>query len=289
MRSVATVPPRAGFRRRVRTDRGRPTILDRSSLHPEVQRNVFLRRNFSSSTLVRLLGDATLPEAETTRQDFAEKLSVWMGVFDAVTLHAAHQSLKTVAPAAAEPLARKLADLEAHFHQVRAVLAKAITASEGPGEGARKARHPQYQADPAPAPAPEATVDFAPYRQRYLDQQRTMELMIGPLRAHVREVVSAASPSLRQLAALDAVWERMLAPREQKLLATVPVLLKRRFERLRASQPREDMPVLWRQPGGWLDSFGKTLHEVLLAELNVRLEPVVGLMEAFSNEVKKYQ
>jgi hypothetical protein len=36
-----------------------------------------------------------------------------------------------------------------------------------------------------------------------------------------------------------------------------------------------------------LDAFGKELQEVLLAELEVRMQPVVGLIEAFSNEVKK--
>ena len=43
-----------------------------------------------------------------------------------------------------------------------------------------------------------------------------------------------------------------------------------------------------RRPGGGLDVFGKEMQEVLLAELEVRLQPVVGLIEAFSNEVKKH-
>ena len=72
------------------------------------------------------------------------------------------------------------------------------------------------------------------------------------------------------------------------------MLLERRFEHLRKTHQlgldaaqQQDAPVLWRQPGGWLDVFGKEMQEVLLAELEVRLQPVVGLIEAFSNEVKK--
>ncbi|MFC3109460.1 DUF3348 family protein [Undibacterium arcticum] len=41
-----------------------------------------------------------------------------------------------------------------------------------------------------------------------------------------------ASPRLKQLADLDATFETILRERESKLLATVPVLLKKRFEQL---------------------------------------------------------
>lgn len=86
----------------------------------------------------------------------------------------------------------------------------------------------------------------------------------------------------------------MLGGREQKLLSTVHVVLERRFEHLRkthqlgldAAQQQDD-PAMWRQAGGWLGVLGKELQEVLLAELEVRLQPFVELIEAFSNEVKK--
>ena len=39
----------------------------------------------------------------------------------------------------------------------------------------------------------------------------------------------------------------------------------------------------------WLAAFGKEWQEALLAEMNVRLQPVVGLMEALSNKVTKSQ
>jgi len=249
-----------------------------------------LRRNFSSSRLVRLLGDTASGELEAPGQDFAERLSQWVGVFDAVKLHAAHQSMPALAEEKMSPaLAARALAVEAQFHQVRGVLVKAITANEADAAIGKRARNPRSEADVALEPVPETEADFAPYRQRYLDQQRNMELMIGPLRAHVRETLSDSSPGLRQLASLDAVWEQMLEAREQRLLLTLPVLLKGRFERLRKAHQSQQEPALWRQPGGWLDGFGKELQEILLAELDVRLEPVKGLMEAFSNKVKKYQ
>lgn len=237
-------------------------------------------RNFSSSRLVRLLSDLASVDVEASRQDFAERLGLWLDVFDGITLHAAHQSIKTVDEEKPSDrlLARTFA-LEEEFHRVRTALVKAITASSA-----------------SPASGTETDAGYAPYHQRYLDQQRHMALRIDALRAHVRQAIAKVSPQLGQLATFDAVMEQMFGGREQKLLSTVPVLLERRFGHLRKTRQlgldaaqQQDALASWRQPGGWLDVFGKEVQEVLLAELEVRLQPVVGLIEAFSNEVKTYQ
>ena len=61
-----------------------------------------------------------------------------------------------------------------------------------------------------------------------------MAAAVGPLRASARAVLSGRSAALRQLAALDAVLDQALAAREASLLATVPVLLGKRFVQLDA-------------------------------------------------------
>lgn len=255
-----------------------------------------MRRNFNSSKLVRLLGDAAPGDVEASRQDIAERLSAWVGVFDSVTLHTAHQSIRTVdsASQAAVPSKGALA-AEEQVHRVRAMLVKSITRTEVEVTGDKRSRHAAMVVEPTP----EELADFAPLRQRYLDQQRNMDLMLGPLRANLREALSSASPPLRQLAVLDAVWEQMLEPHERKLLPTLPGFLERRFQQLRKEHAQDD-PATWRQPGGWLDAFGRMLQEVLLAELDARLQPVMGLVEALNsgadharrhshNEIEKYQ
>ena len=224
-----------------------------------------------------MLGDLTFVEGEASRQDVAERLSLWLDAFDAIKLHAAQQPIKTTAAEERPPDARPAMTraVEAEFHRVRTALVKAMTANDG-------------------SRAHEADAGYAPYRQRYLDRQRHMELTIGPLRAQVRQALSRASPQLGQLATLDAVLDQTLGGREQKLLSTVPVLLERRFEHLRKTHQlgldpaQQDDPALWAQAGGWLDDFGKEMQAVLLAELEVRLQPVEGLMEAFSNELETY-
>jgi hypothetical protein len=217
-----------------------------------------LRPNFSSSRLVRLLSEATLVDVDASRQDVAERLGLWLGTLDTLKLHAAHQSIKAFAPdKPSTARSTQNEPVEEEFHRVRTAMVQGITANRS-------------------SQAIEADAGYAPYRQRYLEQQRNIESKIASLRAHVRQVLSRASPQLKQLAYLDSVMDQMIGAREQKLLSTVSVLLEKRYEQLRQAQA-----------AGWQDAFGQEWQEVLLAEMKVRLQPVVGLMEAFSNEVKK--
>jgi hypothetical protein len=70
----------------------------------------------------------------------------------------------------------------------------------------------------------------------------------------------------------------------------VPQLLGRRFEQLhqahRSALPTPDDPARWLQPGAWLHTFCQDMRVVLLAELELRLQPVAGLLEAL-NEVTR--
>jgi hypothetical protein len=122
-----------------------------------------------------------------------------------------------------------------------------------------------------------------------------MESNIGLLRTRVRAALSNYSPALRQIAELDAAFVKVLSDRERSLLAMVPALLEKRFgQLLRAHRaalgdPAADDPTRWLQPGGWLTVFCRDLQRVLLAELDLRLQAVIGLIEAFGNEVTTQQ
>ena len=220
-----------------------------------------MRSSLVSSPLVRLLGRWTPVEGDAAGADVAERLSLWVSAFDAIGLQAAQQSIRTVQtalpgkrlearPAGADALAAEL-------QRVRATLARAV-AQDLPD-------------------AAETEVGYAPYQQRHLELQRRMALAITPLRDHVRHTLSRMSPRLRQLAALDAMLEQVVAPREQQLLQTVPALMQRRYEQRR------------REAGDWQESFGKDWRELLLAEVDLRLEPVAGLIEALGNEFRNRQ
>lgn len=237
------------------------------------------RTNFSSSTLARLLAQATGAgtgaAALAPRQDVAERLSQWLNAFDAVALHGIHQSVTTAAPtvqsprAAADTAQQAVAEL---FQRTRAALVAAITGQERPSAltagNARGAKLRRVPAPPPPAPE-EPVADYGVFFKRHLELQRDMALKIAPLRAQARQVLARSAPQLRPLAALDALMEQTLAGREHKLLAQVPVLLEKRFEQLRDT------------PGAGPAVFGREWEAIVLAELNLRLQPVVGLMEAW--------
>jgi hypothetical protein len=247
------------------------------------------RTNFHSSRLIRCLADLDLADAIGPGHAFAEKLGLWLDFTDAINLFSAHnasapdlpmrtQSLKGIAPG--DEVAR-----------LRTSLAQAITKSCSLSQS--KAR------TPANAPVKEVPMDltaiFEPYRRTYLALQRDMELAIQPLRARVRELLARTSPALMKLAALDAAFDSILKEREGKLLGTVPLLLEQRFtQQFKSHQQtlietgQADNPALWLQAGSWLARFGNELKTVLLAELDLRLQPTIGLVEAFNQEISKH-
>lgn len=180
--------------------------------------------------------------------DFAERLGLWLNAFDAIRLQQAQQAIR--AATAAPRGARKPPRLADDLAQARAVLARAI------------ARDPLQDAEPE--------AGYAPWRDRHLELQRQMDLLIGPLREHAREALGAASLRLRQLAALDATLQEVLAARTQALLPALPALLEQRHRQLKQADE--------------LDRFADDWRQALLAELELRLAPVAGLVEALKNE-----
>lgn len=275
-----------------------------------------LQTNFTSSALVRLLAERAVvqgPVSGGAEHDFAERLSQWLSAFDAITLRGVQQQLQALADGAggssAPPTEAQLAALKKLFDRVRGSLMRGLAdvnaaavasaaAGQGPASlpGMRLPAGMSKYVDQTELPGGEGT--YAAFQQRYLEQQRQMETKIASLRTHVRQVLGASTPRLQQLATLDAVMDKMIDARRQKLLGQVSTLLERRFEQLRqarqaakAAEPEQataaaDPGADWR-PGGWLHGFSREWQEALVAELEVRLQPVVGLMEAFGNEIEK--
>lgn len=233
-----------------------------------------------------MLGDLAVADVPDSRQSFAERLAQWLGFTDALALFPA-LGADAANVAAGRSAAPGGADIRKEFARVHAALVGSITADREPEPGHARPDLPTA----APGAALEGGADFSPWHRLYLAHQRDMNASIAPLRTKVRAALSRQSPSLKRLAAVDAVLDQALAARERKLLATVPSLLARRFARLyeahRAAQAEAqaaDEPARWMQPGGWLAVFRSEMQTVLLAELEARLQPITGLIEALGNE-----
>lgn len=129
----------------------------------------------------------------------------------------------------------------------------------------------------------EAAVEYADFRQCYLARQRAMLAATGRLRGRLRDLLAATSAGMARLADVDAVMEAALSPREHALLASVPGLLGVHFEHLRKAalgQAPGTEPAPASTRGPWLDIFRNDMQSVLLAELDVRFQPVQGLLAA---------
>jgi hypothetical protein len=114
-----------------------------------------------------------------------------------------------------------------------------------------------------------------------------METRIGSLRGRLRSMVAAQTSEMTRLAVVDAIMERSLGARERSLFGAVPGLLSGHFDRLRQAAQDEqdaeatvDSPSAAARPGAWLDVFRKDMQSVLLAELDIRFQPVEGLLAA---------
>jgi hypothetical protein len=101
--------------------------------------------------------------------------------------------------------------------------------------------------------------DFAALRQQVLAWQLAMEAQIGPLRRRIRSTL--AKGPLSRLAHVDAVMEQVMAPREHSLLAAA---IQRLEPRHRANP----------------EDVAHALRALLEAELELRLQPVEGLLAA---------
>ncbi|MDR8395591.1 DUF3348 domain-containing protein [Paraburkholderia sp. USG1] len=243
------------------------------------------RTALSGPALIRLLARLADVDVPESRQSLSDRLSQWFGWTDAIALSSALNGNPPAVAVAAGARAFGSAE-EADYLRARSSLAKAIT---GDSVFAVARRHGSMHASSQSVPT-EPAADYAVFRQRYLAIQQSMETGIGNLRGRLRAMLAARTPNMARLAVVDAVMERALSERERSLLAGVPALLAGHFERLRAaeqaalaaaeaaSETASDAAAP--TPGAWLNLFRQDMQSVLLAELEIRLQPVEGLLAA---------
>jgi len=243
-----------------------------------------------SSGLIRLLTDLDVSAVAAAPVNFAEKLGQFFDFSEAVLLSAAHADVGKKSDTAA-PFDTDLEPGNAagdEFLRVRRSLINSIVKNCTPG--ASNTKLPSIAADVSI----ESVSAYEPYHRFYLAQQREIAVNVRQLRANVRNSISATSPTLKQLAALDAVFDDILWERTRKLFSTIPKMLEKRFQHLFNSHKqtlsitnKQDNPAQWMQQDEWLGHFCRDMQSLLLAENDVQLQPVLGLLEAFNNEARK--
>lgn len=241
------------------------------------------RTTLNRAALVRILSE-TVPEPIDPRYDLGERLGQWLDVTTALTLYSALNNSAGAKPAAPADGSTAASSLQGQLTAVRQQLTDSILHDGVFSTEPARIRFPL----PPPAAAP-GVADFTPYHSYYLAHQREMSAAIDTLRAKARKALATGTAPLRQLAEVDAIFERALQAQERHLLGMIPLLVAKRFEqryqdhRAALSDANDDDPAQWAQPGGWLEAFCRDVQAVLLAELELRLKPVAGLVAALGN------
>jgi len=217
------------------------------------------RTAFHSPPLVRLLAGldtAGAPVATRPQSSVGERLGAWLDWTDAIALSQALNQTPAWSPPAA-PAARRAgtrAQGATALARVRDDLSRAIL------------QDPVIQADDSRPAA-----DLADIRRAAQARQRAMAAAIGPLRAQLRGLLATTSPAGAHLAALDATLEAALAEQERHQLAAVVQRLERHVQQAQAAAAN-----------AWRTRALHTVRQVLLAELDLRLQPAQGLLDAMS-------
>ncbi|HET8704882.1 MAG TPA: DUF3348 family protein [Pseudomonadales bacterium] len=240
-----------------------------------------IRATFSSSRLIRALSELAVANTEVAEQQFAAKLGLLFDFSDALNLSAALKPQPFTGTESASAALNKAAE---EYARVKNALSQSIRSSFTDSASARFKLPVMESLDFS-----NLSNSFEPYLRFYAAHQRDMDLTTRHLRATLRDRFAETSAAMKQLTTLDAALDDILAEKARKLFAGVPKLLEKRFiqlfqsEKNSASSNGSDSET--NQPVQWLSRFHQDMQMVLLAELDVRLEPALGLLEAVNKEV----
>ncbi|CAA0079491.1 Uncharacterised protein [BD1-7 clade bacterium] len=244
---------------------------------------------YQGSRLVRVLSDLTLADTPVSHKNFALRLGEFIDLSDAFALSDQLRSLPRLRFKAAET-----ADLEtlkntfmaAQSNAIDAIMASFVPMEASPGSG-------------RPMPLPRLSDErFAQpqqlqeaYHRFYTLHQSDMEGHVLRIRHQIKEAAQQHSEAMMQLNTLDNAVSDALLPHQRKLLTIIPRLMNMRFQQLLTQHQQQhidtntdDSAALWQAPGQWLAQYHQELQSVMLAELELRFLPVLGMIEAMENE-----
>jgi hypothetical protein len=235
----------------------------------------------SASRLVRFLTDWAQGNVTASVPNFAVRLGQLFDLPDSIKISSAHAKISSER---FEPAGLSRDAVKEEFFRVRSALVRSAARSFVPGSGYSRVRFPTVD---AAATAEEAT-NPEPYLVFYSTLQRDIDFRSRNLQGAIRESVAGFSPSLARLCALDGALAEPLAVHNRQFFAAVPRLLQKRFEFLLAEYHRA-LPEEQHQPEPWaatLEIFRNDMQGLLLAEIETRLLPTLGLIEALDEHTK---
>lgn len=240
-----------------------------------------LATSADASRLVRLLKEWVEGDVPAAKRGFAERLGQLFDLPDSIRVSSAQAR---VPEANFAPNGLTMDEVRDEFFRGRTALIRSALRTFGQGSGHTRIRFPL---EDTAATAEEAT-DAEPYMTFYTTLQRDIDFRARTLQAAVRESVAGISPPLAQLCALDNALTAPLAANHRRLFSAIPGLLLKRFEFLLAEY-RQSVPQGQHQPDLWtqtLATLRNDMQGLVLAEIETRLLPTLGLIEALEEHTK---
>lgn len=235
--------------------------------------------SWHGSRLIRCLNELTVSNVALSPGQFAGRLGQLVDLADSISISAVHARLHRQVFEPAGAPRRAIVD---QFLRVRRSLIQSVVASCAGQPGTSRIRLPPAAAELPP----DAETAAAPYMKFYAAHQRDIDPRIQRLHADIRAAAAGLSPELAQLGALDEVMTNTLSLHRRKFFSAVPRLLGRRF-RQGFEACRRTPPDNRHGAAPW-DHFHREIctemRGLLLAEIETRLLPVIGLIEAVNAE-----
>ncbi len=244
--------------------------------------------SIGQSPLLRTLSQWGSGSSRVPKKVFSSRLAELIDISDAIELSDFFKGLKRVGRSDDALISNLPAQCRTH----RAAIQLLIDASFEPGtaqddiSGGKGFRVPE--------PAEDLLTDpeaFKPYRRFYTLMQSELERRVAQTRGLVLNNLRGTSDELAQVVAIERALEKMVVNYSRRCLGVISGLAAQRFDELRLEQQRLDdaqgwpsNSTDWLAVGGWLARFHVELQHLLRAELELRWQPIEGLLLALGHE-----
>lgn len=237
--------------------------------------------SLDSSRLVRCLTELAVSGTAASQRQFTERLGQLIDFSDSIALSAAHARDLAVDD---DAVAEFREGITGEFLRARSTLIQAAMRAFYPGAGPSRIKWPARET----AIPVDAAAAAAPYLRFYQAQQADIDSKVRGLHLRTRQAVAGLSPRLARICAIDEALGDALALHARRFLAVVPRLLERRCNHLYESFTNDlaagaDEDPRWDALREQLRRDGQAL---LLAEIEARLLPCLGLVEALNEETE---
>jgi len=238
---------------------------------------MFSRVAMGAPQLKDLLRELVATDVDIPHQKIAERLGRFIDFSGSITLSEAQavRAKKKTAPASCSNRVANDAYL-----RVRAVIMRNIINTCRP----KPIEDEELPLDDHIIELTNKGVNFDAYRAFYIGHQAFMSAKIQSLHRDVRHLAEEVSPKLAKLVALDVALGDATVTRTRQILKAIPALLAKRFEHVRDACQTHGTVDAWLEPGMGFDQFSQEIMILLLAEMDFRLQPVLGLVETINSE-----